>query len=281
MDWLGDTIINLWDFTFSCWDWCMDTIQTVLTQSPVSIGGGTAWSAVSSIYSGILGTGYALLTLFFFVGIFKTVGSLTDLKRPEVSVRALVRLVLCKLLLDNGLNIVLYFIRIGQGLVSVVFGSISMESTLPTLPEAIETAIRGSTFLSKLVLLIFTIAAMCVIAVMALTIIMSVYGRFFKIYVTGALSPLALSTFAGEPTAHMGAHYLKAFAGACLEGVVIAIACCLYGAFVQVIPPIQVAEDMGVFVELSVYILTVVLHTVILSGLIKSADWLMQKYLGL
>ena len=124
---------------------------------------------------------------------------------------------------------------------------LSMESTLPTLPEAIETAIRGSTFPFKLVLLIFTIAAMCVIAVMALTIIMSVYGRFFKIYVTGALSPLALSTFAGEPTAHMGAHYLKAFAGACLEGVVIAIACCLYGAFVQVIPPIQVAEDMGVF----------------------------------
>ena len=107
MDWLGDTIINLWDFTFSCWDWCMDTIQTVLTQSPVSIGGGTAWSAVSSIYSGVLGTGYALLTLFFFVGLFKTVGSLTDLKRPEVSVRALVRLLLCKLLLDNGLNIVL------------------------------------------------------------------------------------------------------------------------------------------------------------------------------
>ena len=80
MDWLGDTIINLWGFTFSCWDWCMDTIQTVLTQSPVSIGGGTAWSAVSSIYSGVLGTGYALLTLFFFVGIFKTVGSLTDLR---------------------------------------------------------------------------------------------------------------------------------------------------------------------------------------------------------
>lgn len=259
----------------------METIQTLLTQSPVTMGDGGAWSAVTTIYNGILGAGYALLTLFFFIGLFKSVGSLTDLRRPEVTLRALFRLVICKAFLDRGLDIVLYIIRIGQGLVGIVFGSVSLETALPALPAEIETAIRGSNFMSKLALLIFTFVAMFIIAVMAITIIMSVYGRFFKIYVTGAIAPLALSTFSGEPTAHIGMHYLKAFAGVCLEGVIIAIACCLYGPFVRVLPPIQIAEDMGVFVDLSVYILTIVLHTMILSGLIKSADWLTQKYLGI
>ena len=39
--------------------------------------------------------------------------------------------------------------------------------------------------------------------------IMTVYGRFFKLYMYTALAPVPLSTFAGEPTQSVGVSFIK------------------------------------------------------------------------
>lgn len=51
--------------------------------------------------------------------------------------------------------------------------------------------------------------------------ILTVYGRFFKIYLYTALSPVALASFAGEPTQNIGRSFIKGYSAVCLEGVII------------------------------------------------------------
>ena len=55
--------------------------------------------------------------------------------------------------------------------------------------------------------------------------ILSVYGRFFKIYLYTALAPIPLSTFAGEPSQQIGKSFIKSFCAVCLEGAIIILAC--------------------------------------------------------
>ena len=42
--------------------------------------------------------------------------------------------------------------------------------------------------------------------------IMTVYGRFFKLYLYTAIAPVPLSTFAGEPTQNVGKSFIKSYA---------------------------------------------------------------------
>lgn len=110
---------------------------------------------------------------------------------------------------------------------------------------------------------------------------MSVYGRFFKIFVAASLAPLALATFSAQPTQRVGTSYLMSFVSLCLEGAMVAVACVLYGAFVQVLPEFSILENAPVLVQLLAYCVSVILQTSILAGMIQGADWLMQKFLGI
>lgn len=75
--------------------------------------------------------------------------------------------------------------------------------------------------------------------------ILSVYGRFFKIYLYTALAPIPLSTFAGEPTSQVGKSFLKSFCAVCLEGAIIVIACIIFSQFASS-PPVIDANAQAV-----------------------------------
>ena len=49
------------------------------------------------------------------------------------------------------------------------------------------------------------------ITVMSFILIMTVYGRFFKLYMYTALAPIPLSTFAGEPSQNVGKSFIKSY----------------------------------------------------------------------
>ena len=63
-----------------------------------------------------------------------------------------------------------------------------------------------------------------IITVLAFLMILTVYGRFFRLYLYAALSPVALASFAGEGTSQMGRAFLKSYMGVCLQGAVIVLA---------------------------------------------------------
>ena len=64
--------------------------------------------------------GYGLLVLFFAVGVVKTCGSFTDVKRPEHAFKLFIRFVLAKAAVGYGLDLMLAVFQIVQGMVSTI-----------------------------------------------------------------------------------------------------------------------------------------------------------------
>jgi hypothetical protein len=109
--------------------------------------------------------------------------------------------------------------------------------------------------------------------------IMTVYGRFFKLYMYTALAPIPLSTFAGEPSQSVGKTFLKSFCAVCLEGAVIVLACIIFSLF-AVSPPTVDADAAAVTMVWS-YIGELVFNMLVLVGAVKMADRIIREMMGL
>lgn len=99
------------------------------------------------------------------------------------------------------------------------------------LPDSIVDAIEECGFFESIPLWTVTIIGSLFITIFSFIIIMSVYGRFFKLFMYTAIAPIPLSTFGGEPTQSIDISFLKSYAGVCLEGVIIILACVIFSAF--------------------------------------------------
>ena len=109
---------------------------------------------------------------------------------------------------------------------------------------------------------------------------MTVYGRFFKLYMYAALSPVALASFAGEHTTHFGKAFLRSYVGVCMEGAVIVLACIIFSAFSSSGTPV-VDSSASVVTQVWSYLGEVIFNLLVLVGLVKSADHIVKEMLGL
>lgn len=64
----------------SVWNDKLTEIWQLVTQSPQTFRGGEIWQMVVNIHGTLQAIGYALLVLFFLVGVIKTCGSFADVK---------------------------------------------------------------------------------------------------------------------------------------------------------------------------------------------------------
>ena len=109
--------------------------------------------------------------------------------------------------------------------------------------------------------------------------ILSVYGRFFKLYLYTALAPVPLSTFAGEPTQSVGKSFLKSYAAVCLEGVIIVLSCIIFSLFASS-PPV-VDTSAAAVTQVWKYIGELVFNMLVLVGTIKMSDRVVREMMGL
>lgn len=173
----------------------------LITQSPTSFKGGTLWNVVSSIHGALQAIGYALLVLFFVIGVMKTCGSLTEVKRPEHALRLFVRFALAKGVISYGMDLMLTLLNIVQGVISTIMQAAGFgQPQSAVLPSEIVSAIEDCGFFESIPLWAVTLIGGLFIWVLSFQMILSVYGRFFKMYMYTAIAPIPLSTFAGEPT---------------------------------------------------------------------------------
>ena len=114
---------------------------------------------------------------------------------------------------------------------------------------------------------------------MSFIIILTVYGRFFKLYIYTAISPIPLSTFAGEPTQSIGISFLKSYAAVCLEGAIIVLACIIFSAFAAS-PPV-VNEDAAAATMVWAYVGELAFNMLVLVGAIKMSDRVVKEMMGL
>lgn len=275
-NWIIDNIAN----ALNTWNEKLAEIWLLLTQSPETFKGGGIWSVIVDINGALKAIGYALLVLFFVVGVVKTCGSFTEIKKPEHALKLFIRFVLAKAVVGYGLDLMMALFRIVQGVISTVMDTAGFASQAAvTMPSEMEDAIRGLTFWESIPAWAVSLIGSLVIIVLSFIMIMSVYGRFFKLYLYTAIAPIPLSAFAGEPSANIGKSFLKSYAAVCLEGAIIVLACIIFSVFAAS-PPVVAADATPVNMVWT-YMGELIFNLLVLTGAVKMADRVVREMFGL
>lgn len=275
-NWIIDNIVN----ALNTWNEKLAEIWLLLTQSPQNFKGGGIWSVIVDINGALKAIGYALLVLFFVVGVIKTCGSFTEIKKPEHALKLFIRFVLAKAVVGYGLDLMMALFRIVQGVISTVMDTAGFASQAAvTMPSEMEEAIRELTFWESIPAWAVSLIGSLVIIVLSFVMIMSVYGRFFKLYMYTAIAPIPLSAFAGEPSANIGKSFLKSYAAVCLEGAIIVLACIIFSIFAAS-PPVVAADATPVTMVWS-YMGELIFNLLVLTGAVKMADRVVREMFGL
>ena len=273
-NWIIDNLIH----ALNVWNSKLSEIWGLLTQSPASFKGGIVWQIIVNIHGALMATGLALLVLFFVVGLAKKCSSLTDIKKPEHALRLFIRFVLAKSIVTYGMDLLLAIFAIVQGIISTIISNSNMGAGEMILPDSIMAAIKSCNFFEAIPLWMVTFLGGLFITVMSFTLIMTVYARFFKLYIYTALSPIPLAALASESTQSSGIAFLKSYTAACAEGAVIAIACVIYTAFAA--SP-SVLEGVSAVTMVWGYIAELIFNMLVLVGTIKIADRIVKEMAAL
>ena len=275
-NWIVQNIQNALD----TWNSKLADIWNLVTQTPETFKGGDIWKVITTIHGGMQAIGLALLVLFFVIGVMKTCGSITEVKKPEHALKLFIRFAIAKIVVTYGMDIILSLFRISQGMVSKIISLSNISgSTKTVLPTSIINAIEDCGFFESIPLWAVTLIGGLVVTVLSFIMIMTVYGRFFKLYLYTALAPVPLSTFAGEPTQSIGKSFLKSYGAVCLEGVIIVLSCIIFSVFASS-PPVVDASAAAV-TQVWTYIGELVFNMLVLVGTIKMSDRVVREMMGL
>jgi len=276
----GDWIIDNLENALDTWNEKLGEILNLLTQSPETFKGGAIWGVIVNIHGAVKAIGLGLLVLFFVMGVMKTMGSFAEAKRPEVAVKVFIRFACAKAAVTYGLDLMMSLFRIVQGLISTIMGAAGIGNAPPTaLPAEIIAAIKGVGFFESIPLWAVTLLGGLFITVLSFIMIMSVYGRFFKIYLYTAIAPVPLSAFAGEPSQGVGVAFIKSYCAVCLEGAVIVLACVIYSVFASSPPPVDTGA--AAVTQVWSYLGGLIFNMLILVGTVKMADRVIRELMGL
>ena len=275
-NWVVQNLQNALD----TWNSKLAEIWQILTQSPENFKGGGIWQVIVQIHGALQAIGYALLVLFFVVGVVKTCGSFTEVKRPEHALKIFIRFAIAKGVVTYGLELMMALFNIIQGVTSTIMQTAGFGSTEDTvLPDEIIEAVEDCGFFESIPLWAVTLIGGLFITVLSFIMIMSVYGRFFRLYLYTAIAPIPLSSFAGEPSQNIGKSFLKSYAAVCLEGAIVVLACFIFSLFASS-PPV-VDPDAAAVTMVWSYIGELIFNMLVLVGAVKMSDRVVREMMGL
>lgn len=275
-NWVVQNLQNALD----TWNSKLAEIWQILTQSPETFKGGGIWQVIVQIHGALQAIGYALLVLFFVVGVVKTCGSFTEVKRPEHALKIFIRFAIAKGVVTYGLELMMALFNIIQGVISTIMQTAGFGSTEDTvLPDEIIEAVEDCGFFESIPLWAVTLIGGLFITVLSFIMIMSVYGRFFRLYLYTAIAPIPLSSFAGEPSQNIGRSFLKSYAAVCLEGAIVVLACVIFSLFASS-PPV-VDPDAAAVTMVWSYIGELIFNMLVLVGAVKMSDRVVREMMGL
>ena len=277
---MTDSIIENLQKALDTWSSKLAEIWNLVTQTPETFKDGTIWEIIKNIYGGLQAIALALLVLFFAISIIKTCTSFNDIKKPEHALKLFIRFALAKVVVTYGMDLMLAVFKISQGMVSKIMSIANISgSTNAVLPNTIVEAIEDVGFISSIPLWAITLIGSLVVTVLSIIMIMTVYGRFFKLYLYTAIAPIPLSTFAGETTQQVGKSFLKSYAAVCLEGAIIVISCIIFSAFASSPPIIDTSASANS--QVWTYLGELIFNILVLVGTIKMSDRVVREMMGL
>ena len=262
------------------WSEKLAEIWQLLTQSPETFKGGSIWSVMQSVHGALQAIGYALLVLFFVVGVVKTCGSFAEVKKPEHAVKLFVRFAIAKGVVTHGMELMLALLSIVQGIISSIMNAAGFGTPQAvTMPQTMVDIIEDMGFFESIPVWAVTLIGSLIVWILSFIMILSVYGRFFKLYMYTAISPIPLASFAGEPSQNMGKSFLKSYAAVLLEGAIIVLACIIFSVFASSPPAINTSEPAATVVW--TYLGELIFNMLVLVGTVKMSDKVVREMLGL
>ena len=263
------------------WNGKLAEIWQLLSTTPEEFKGGGVWTVIQGINGALQAIGCALLVLFFVMGIVKTCSSFTELKKPEMVFKCFIRFVLAQAAVTHGMELMTALFKVAQGMISTIMDASGLSAlTDTTLPSEMVTIIEDVGFLESIPLWAITLLGSLFIWVLSLIMILTVYSRFFKLYLATAIAPIPMASFAGQPSSSIGVAFLKSYAAICLEGCIIVLACVIFSAFATT-PPAITDDTLAAATIVWNYVGEIIFNMLVLVGCIKMRDRLIRELMGL
>ena len=275
-----DGIIDNLTSALNTWNEKLAEIWMLLTQSPETFKGGDIWNIIVKIHGALQAIGLSLLVLFFLWGLIRTCTNWQDIKRPEHAFKLFLRFIIERGLVMYGMELMTGIFEIVQGVVSTITHTVGLgtaESTV--IPQEIIDAVNNTGFLESIPLWAVTLLGSIFITILSFIMILTVYGRFFKIYMYTAISPIPLAAAAGESTQNTAFTFIKSYAGVCLEGAIILLSCVIFSAFASSAPAIDTSASAVSMIWS--YIGELIFNMLVLVGTIKMSDRIVKEMMGL
>ncbi len=209
----GNWIVDNLNSALGTWNGKLAEIWQLLSTTPEEFKGGGVWTVIQGINGALQAIGCALLVLFFVMGIVKTCSSFTELKKPEMVFKCFIRFVLAQAAVTHGMELMTALFKVAQGMISTIMTASGLSAlTDTTLPSEMVTIIEDVGFLESIPLWAITLLGSLFIWVLSLIMILTVYSRFFKLYLATAIAPIPMASFAGQPSSSIGVAFLKSYA---------------------------------------------------------------------
>ena len=277
----GNWIVDNLNAALETWNSKLAEIWTLVSTTPENFKGGAVWTVITGINGALQAIGCALLVLFFVMGIVKTCSSFTELKKPEMVFKCFIRFVLAQVAVTHGMELMSALFQVAQGMISTIMTASGLSAlTATTLPAEMVTIIEDVGFLESIPLWAITLLGSLFIWVLSLVMILTVYSRFFKLYMATAIAPIPMASFAGQPSSSIGVAFLKSYAAICLEGCVIVLACVIFSAFASS-PPAIADDTLAAATIVWNYVGEILFNMLVLVGAIKMSDRLIRELMGL
>ena len=273
-------VVSNLQFALDTWNVKLGELWQLVSQTPEEFKGGAIWNVIVNIHGALQAIGIALLVIFFIGGVIKTCGSFVEAKKPEHAVKLFIRFGIAHMIVTYGLDLMLSIFEIVQGIVNTIMKSAGFGTDITLmLPEEMITAIESVGFFESIPLWAVTIIGSLIVMVLSFIMIMSVYGRFFRLYLYTAIAPIPLSSFAGEPTQQVGKSFLKSYCAVVLEGAIIILACVIFSLFASSTPTVD--ASMPTVTMVWKYLGELIFNMLVLVGTVKASDRVVREMMGL
>ncbi|MGC2874000.1 type IV secretion system protein [Ihubacter sp. mB4P-1] len=192
------------------------------------------WQMIKDINAGLTVVAAAMVPLFFLFGLIKSGMRLQDLRHPEAFFEPFIRLALSVAFLNAAMTIMVYVFQIMQGVMGRIagYGSVSFSMSVP---EEIAEALDDTSILSFDGIMVGIVGLLLLLAVyiMAIILLVLVWGRFLNMYIHCAIAPCFFSCLSAEPTQHFTASFVKSYINVLFQGVVIVLALMIYSRLIS------------------------------------------------
>lgn len=264
----AESIVNNIKEIFSNFNQSVQDAINIVTTAPESNSG--MWSLVSNVQETIIPVALTLMTLYFFIGFLQK-AIMLDYMKWENIVKSLLRLVVCNVLVQKTMDIMTLIFNVTVELATSI-GNAGTINITELEYDKLTDSLSSMSLWDRIGYWGNTQPIVLIMNIVLLILMLIVYGRMIQIYVYTAFAPIPLSSIAGEGFGATAKHFLKDYAGVCLQGPVIIFSITLFGAKAQ-----EILTSGDVSIKTLGQIL--LMGLVVLFIMIKSSDWA-KKIIG-